>query len=169
MMVSYISKMSTVFLGILYPRIPVPTHTKIMYIFEPLDSAHTPHTILVRLYACTFVRLYVCTFVRLYVCTFVRLYACTLVRLYACTRVRTVEVQHLTVVIAPLLPLEPRRRQLSPIRLWLRQFPRTLYTVKFPYENYSSPGLLFAVIFALITSFSTTPICPHLTHATQLH
>jgi hypothetical protein len=31
-----------------------------------------------------------------------------------------VEVQQLTVVIVPLLTLEPRRLQLSPIRLWLR-------------------------------------------------
>jgi hypothetical protein len=31
----------------------------------------------------------------------------------------TVEVQQLTVVVVPLLTLEPRRRQLSPIWLWL--------------------------------------------------
>jgi hypothetical protein len=68
-----------------------------------------------------------------------------------------VEVQQLTVVVVPLLALEFCRRQLSPIRLWLRKFLRALYTAKRQYENYSCPGLLSA----LITSFSTTAICPH--------
>jgi hypothetical protein len=67
------------------------------------------------------------------------------------------EVEQLTVVIVPLLTFEPRRRQLSPIRLCLREFLHALYTAKRPYENYGCPGLLSA----LITSFSTTPICPH--------
>ena len=75
-----------------------------------------------------------------------------------------VKVQQLTVVILPLLPLEFRRRQLSPIRLWIRRFLRSLYTAKRQYENYSCPGLLFT----LITSNFATAICQSLTLATQL-
>jgi hypothetical protein len=65
-----------------------------------------------------------------------------------------VEVRQQTdVVILLLTPLEPRRRQLSPIRLWLC----VLCMAKHPYKNFHFPGLLSA----LITSFSTTPIRPH--------
>ena len=57
-----------------------------------------------------------------------------------------VEVQQLTVVVVPLLALQFCRRQLSPIRLWLRKFLRALYTANRQYKNYSCPGLLSALI-----------------------
>ena len=47
-----------------------------------------------------------------------------------------VEVQQLTVVVVPLLTLaEPRCRQLSPIRLWIRSFSRQLYTAIRQYKK----------------------------------